>query len=159
MFIGSSILILGAALIALMAIINNGDVNDKLILDNKNLHAIYKYDGEDEEYMLKVMSFQQGYKEIDSEIIEIVNKSEFSTEFSVCIRQVDVSSDSLGVDKVYFKVDEFYGILGDYEDGCVAKKDVSAKGREILDIKIWIGEDLVQEEDLDKDFKYKFHIK
>ena len=62
LFIGSMLFISGIAIITTVAI-NNGDrVNEKVLVDNKNLQVVYNFENDDVEKSLKSMSFQQGIK-------------------------------------------------------------------------------------------------
>lgn len=158
-FLGSCMLVILAVIITFIAITKSGAVNNKVLVDNKNLQVIYKNDNENVDKSLEVMTFQQGIEEIKAELIEIVNKKDFSTSFSLCVQQIDTSSDELSLDKVYYKVNDSSGIVGSKENNCILSGDIAPNGRVLLNVKIWIGEELITNTDQGKELSYKYYIK
>lgn len=159
LFLCSFLFIMIAAIITIVIVLNSNVVNSKVSVDNKNLLVLYRSSDGNVENQTKVATFEQGYDKTATEIIEIVNKKDFSTEFSLCVQQVDTSNEVISVDKIYYRIDDESGIVGNHKDGCIYEGTVAPSSRRLLNVKIWIGEELIDNEDQGKNFTYKFSIK
>ena len=104
----SSFFILFAVIMSLIFIANSDIVKNDVQVDNNDLQLIYKNNNSDVQNRIVPLNLEDGKKQIPEDTVEIVNKSEFSTVFSVCVQQVDVSSKSLTTDKLYYSIVKLY---------------------------------------------------
>lgn len=154
----SFVFILFMVILSLVFINNSDFVNQNVEFDKTNLQIIYKKNEKNAGKSSVPMSFQQGIEELDSDLIEIVNKSDLSTSFLLCVQQVDTSSNDLSTDKLYYYVEGEGGILGD-TDGCIYSGKIKGKETIQIDLKIWPGKDLIKYSDQGKKLNLKFILK
>ena len=152
----SFIFIILAVLVSLFFINKSDFVKNDVQLDNNNLRLVYKKGNKG---AVVPMNFEDGKTGIVADRLEIVNKSKLSTMFSLCVQQVDASSDSLTTDKLYYLVNDVDGgILGN-TDGCIYTGKISGNDSIELNVKIWPGSDLISSEDMGKTLNLKFIVK
>ena len=154
----SSFFILFAVIMSLIFIANSDIVKNDVRVDNDDLQLIYKNNNSDVQNRIIPLNLEDGKKQIPEDTVEIVNKSKFSTVFSVCVQQVDVSSKSLTTDKLYYSIKEESGILGN-TNGCIYTGKIKANEKITLGIKVWPGSDLINPDDLGKELNLKFYVK
>lgn len=154
----SFVFILFIVILSLVLINNSDFVNQNVEFDKTDLQIIYKKNENNAGNSLVPMTFQQGIEDLDSDTIEIVNKSELSTIFLLCVQQVDASSNNLSSDKLYYYVQGEGGILGD-TDGCIYSGEIKGNETIQVDIKIWPGKDLIKYSDQGKKLNLKFVLK
>lgn len=158
-FIVSSIIIIVICVLATEVIKNSDFVNNNMYIDNTDLQIIYKNGTKIAEKSGYPLSFQQGKEESNPNVIEIVNKKDFSTSFSLCVHKVDVSNNDLSLSKLYFDVnDTTNGVLSEDKE-CFYSSSVDGNQRVILNVKIWPGSDLVTSDDQGKNVNLEFYIK
>lgn len=158
-FIVSSVIIIIICIFATETIKNSDFVNDYVYVDTDNLQIIYKNGTKNAKNSGYPLSFQQGKEESDINLIEIVNKQDFSTSFSLCVREFDVSSKSLSLDKIYFDVNNnSSGTLSD-DNKCFYTDTIDKKEKMILNVRLWAGSDLVTNEDQGKSINLEFYVK
>lgn len=157
-FIASSVIIIIICVIATIVINNSDFVNDYVYVDKNNLQIIYKNGTKTAKSSGYPMSFQQGKDESEINQIEIVNKKDFSTSFSLCVREFDVSSNTLNLDKLYFDVN---GMSGQFnkDKKCFYSSDIDGDERLVLNVRVWAGSDLVDNNDQGKNINLEFYVK
>mgnify|MGYP003289210795 CR=1 FL=1 len=158
-FILSSIVIIIICVLATEVIKNSDFVNKNVQVDTGNLQIIYKNGTKTAKKSGYPMSFQQGREESNPNIIEIVNKKDFSTSFSLCVRKFDVSSEDLSLDKMYFDVNNSSSGILSVDKECFYSTKVDANERLILNVRIWPGSDLISNEDQGKNVNLEFYVK
>lgn len=125
----------------------NNSKND-LVVNKKNIQVIYengKKGINTSEYPLK---YDEGNTNSPSNIIKISNKANVNIDYEIVITTDKKDSNSLDSSKIYVSIDGSKGILlSSIEDGVVHNSTLDKKGEDIVDLKIWIAEELVQATD------------
>lgn len=155
LFFLSFIFVVFVVVISIVSIQNSDFVKQDVQFDNNDLQISYKYDDNNS---FVPLSFEQGKVQNHGDIVEIVNKSDLSTVFSVCVQQVDVSSDNLSTNKLYYFVEGNGGVLGS-TDGCIYKGKLEKDEKLELNVKIWPGSDLIDNTDQGKKISLKYVVK
>lgn len=133
------------------ALMNNGYVNSAKVINNGNLQIIYENGELNAKNGSYPMSFQQGNYESPSNIVKIVNKGHFSTKFSVIIKENSKVDNSLEFSKIYYSVNNSEpAILGNQDNNIIYSSDIKSREEYILDIKLWVGSELITNEDQGK---------
>lgn len=125
----------------------NNSKND-LVVNKKNIQVVYengKKGINTSEYPLK---YEDGNSKSPSNIIKISNKVNTSVDYEIVITADKENSNSLETSKIYVSVNDEEGkILSSIEEGIIYTSRLAKKGEDIVDLKIWIAEELVQASD------------
>lgn len=158
LFILSIVFIIFVLIISVITVKNSDFVKNDVQFDSGNLQLLYKNSEDNSQSGSIPMSFQQGIEYIPADKIQIVNKSDLSTIFSLCVQEFDVSSNNLGMNKLYYYINGDGGVLAN-TDGCIYTGKI--KGNETIDleVKIWPGLDLVSDDDQGKVINLKYILK
>lgn len=140
--------------------INNGNiVNSEYTTNVNNLQVVYKNNTKSVNICLKPVSFQQWNEVEETNIVEILNKSMFSTEFSIRIVPEMVSIDSISLDKVYYSINNSEPkLVGSNVDNVIYTNKLGFRKKDKLDIKVWVSRELMNDDDIGKSISYKFEI-
>lgn len=125
----------------------NGKNNNDLVLDKTNIQVIYENGEEGIKTSEYPLSITEGKSKSPNNIIKIKNKKEFNLKYQIVV-STDGDVNSLDVNKLYISVnDSEPKILGSYTDNIVYESTLLSKQDEEVNLKIWIGKDLVDSSD------------
>ncbi len=125
---------------------NTKSTND-LVIDKTNIQVIYASGEEGVKTSEYPLSLKEGISKSPDNIITIKNKRDFKVSYQIVV-STDGDDNSLDVNKLYISInDGEANILSSYDEGIVYESTLLSKKEEEINIKLWIGEELVSTSD------------
>lgn len=158
-FCVSFLFVIVCSVAASFSFMNSNFVNNDIVINNENLQIIYENGKKGIQKSLYPLSFQQGNLKSPSNIIKIVNKGHFSTNFAIVIKQTDVSIDNIDINKIYYSVNNSTpNILGKARNGEIFSSTLAADSEFIVDVKLWISSEFIENDDAGKKIALEFDV-
>lgn len=154
----SVIFILVCLLVTYFFNAHNGK-ND-LVVNKKNIQVVYenaKNGINTSDYPLK---YDEGKKNSPSNIIKISNKIDMSVDYEIVITTDKGVANSLEPSKIYVSINGGEGqILSSIEEGVIYTSKLGKKEEEVVDLKIWISNELIETTDNGKSLGINIEVR
>ena len=105
------------------------------------------------------MNKETGLSKAPVNKIQIHNKDNKTSDFSLKLYPTDISDKSITTSKVYYSVNEGEPrILGDSIDSVIYRGTLDAGKKETVTVQIWLDSDRVENDDQDKVLDLQFKV-
>ena len=140
--------------------LKNNDITKTEIQENTNKLVLkYLNDGNSIKTGEYPMNKETGLSKAPVNKIQIHNKDNKASDFSLKLYPTDISDKSITTSKVYYSVNEGEPrILGDSIDSVIYRGTLDAGKKETVTVQIWLDSDRVENDDQDKVLDLQFKV-
>ena len=140
--------------------LKNNDISKTEIQENTNKLVLkYLNDGNKIKTGEYPMNKDTGLKNAPVNKVQIHNKDNKSTDYSLKLYPTDISDKSITTDKVYYSVNGGEPrILGDSIDSVVYRGHIGGDKKETVTIQIWLASEYINNDDQNKMLDLQFKV-
>ncbi len=133
--------------------------SQNVLFTGKNIFVTFESKDKGIQFGNQPMSYEKGALLSPANIYKIVNKSKLSTNYEVRITDNGEGTDKIDVNKLVVSVNDEVKSMSDVSDTVVYEGFLNPREEKILDIRLWLDEELVTDTDKDKSIKINVEIK
>ena len=148
-FIITAIIVLGIILSSIYVCIIKNKESSKVV--DQDLKITYNIAKE----LSQPMSLEDGELFANTSTIDITNNNKNEVKYKLKVKELE--GNTLSLDKVYIKVDATSYILSEVKDK-IYEGTIEGNSTQTLSFRTWVGENLITEEDSDKELKINYEI-
>lgn len=155
----STLLIIVVLTISSSYALANNEITKTDIQENTNKLTISYENSEFMQTGSYPMNKENGLVNCPVNKVDINNKENKSTDFSLMLYPTDISDKSISADKVFYSINgEEPKILGDSVDYVIYRGNIKGNSKDKVEIQVWVSEEKIENTDQGKSLNLDFKI-